>query len=91
MLDEVNKASQLIYRPKGYEEADYHRAFLIWKLGGRSATNIAYRTLGVPSIDTARRHVSTMPLVASPGMPTIDEIWPSVLRIRRFTEIEPSG
>jgi hypothetical protein len=74
LLDKTNKASQLVYSPKGYEEADYQRAFLIWKLGGRSAANIAYHTLGVPSIDTARRHISTTPLVTSAGMPTIDEI-----------------
>jgi len=74
LLDKINQASQLVYCPKGYEEADYHRAFLIWKLGGRPAANIAYRTLGVPSIDTARRHVSTTPLVTSAGMPTRDEI-----------------
>jgi hypothetical protein len=74
LLNKTNKASQLVYSPKGYEEADYQRAFLMWKLGGRSAANIAYRTLGVPHIDTARRHISTTPLVTSAGMPTIDEI-----------------
>ena len=35
---------------------------------------LKYCTLGVPSIDTARRHVSTTPLVTSAGMPTRDEI-----------------
>ena len=74
LLDKTNQASQLVYSPKGYEEADYQRAFLMWKLGGRSAANIAYRTLGVPSIDTARRHISTTPLVTSAGIPTTDEI-----------------
>jgi hypothetical protein len=74
LLDKTNKASQLVYSPKGYKEADYQRAFLIWKLGGCSAANIANHTLGVPSIDTARRHVSTTPLVTSAGMPTTDEI-----------------
>jgi hypothetical protein len=54
LLDTTNKAAQLVYSPKGYEEADYHRAFLMWKLGGRSAANIAYHALGVPSIDTVR-------------------------------------
>jgi hypothetical protein len=74
LLDKTSKAAKLAYRPKGYEEADYHRAFLLWKLGGCSAANIGYRSLGVPSIDTARRHVSTTPLVTSAGMPTTAEI-----------------
>lgn len=74
LLDKTSKAAKLAYSPKGYEEADYHCAFLLWKLGGHSAANIGYCTLGVPSIDMAQRHVSTTPLVTSAGMPTIAEI-----------------
>jgi hypothetical protein len=43
-------------------------------LGGRTVANIAYRTLGVPLIDTARQHVGTKPLQTSAGTPTLDEI-----------------
>ena len=74
LLDKIDKASQLVHNPKRYEEADYHRTFLIWKLGGHPAVNIAYHTLGVLSIDTARQHVSTTPLVTSARMPSRDEI-----------------
>lgn len=74
LLSKIEQASMSNYRPRSYEEADFQRAFLLWKLGGRSAANIAHRTLGCPSIDSARRHVRTKPLSTSPGMPTLAEI-----------------
>lgn len=74
ILEKVDEASRHVYTPKSYEEADYQRAFLFWKLGGRAAANIAHHALGVPSIDTAQNHIQTTPLIASPGMPTLDEI-----------------
>ena len=40
LLDKTNKASQLVYSPKGYEEADYHHAFLMWKLAGCLVANM---------------------------------------------------
>lgn len=63
-----------MYHAKSYEEADYQRAFLLWKLGGRSAAQIANRTLGTPSIDTARWYIATVPIVASPGFLKMSEI-----------------
>ena len=74
LLSKIDQASALNYRPRSYEEADFQRAFLLWKLGGRSAANIAHRTLGCPSIDSVRQHVGTKPLSTSPGMPTSAEI-----------------
>lgn len=74
LLHKVDQASRLVYHAKSYEEADYQRAFLLWKLGGRSAAQIANRTLGTPSIDTSRRHIATAPILASPGFPKVHEI-----------------
>jgi hypothetical protein len=70
LLSKIEQASALNYRPSSYEEADFQRAFLLWKLGGRSAANIVHRTLGCPSIDSAHWHVGTKPLSTSPGMPS---------------------
>jgi hypothetical protein len=74
LLSKIDQASALNYRPQSYEEANFQHAFLLWKLGGRSAANIAHCTLGCPSIDSARRHVGTKPLSTSPGMPSSAEI-----------------
>ena len=40
----------------------------------RSAAQIANRTLGTPSIDTARWYIATVPIVASPGFLKMSEI-----------------
>jgi len=74
LLNKIDHAAAMNYRPRSYEEADFQRSFLLWKLGGRSAANIAHRTLGCPSIDSACRHIGTKPLATSPGMPTLADI-----------------
>lgn len=61
-LEMIDKAARHVYRPQSYQEADYHRAFLIWKLGGAAAARIAHRALGLPSLDTAGRHIMTHPI-----------------------------
>jgi hypothetical protein len=74
LLKKVDQAARHVYSPKGYQKADFERAFLMWKLGGRSAANIAYHTLGLPSIESARRHIRVSPITASSGVPTEAEM-----------------
>jgi hypothetical protein len=74
MIEKVDLAANHMYRPLGYQQADYQRSFVIYCLGGRAAANIAHRTLGIPSIDAAKRHISSQALKASPGMPTKSEM-----------------
>ncbi|KAG6907021.1 hypothetical protein DXG01_010890 [Tephrocybe rancida] len=74
MIEKLDKAAQRVYNPHGYEQSDYERAFLIWKLGGRAAANIAHRALGTPSINTTKEHIASSPLRTSPGVPTMREM-----------------
>ena len=74
VLDMLDRAARHVYRPQSYAEADFHRAYLIWKLGGAAAAQVAHRALGLPSIDATRRHVATRPTRASPGFPSLDEL-----------------
>ena len=74
MLDMLDRAAHQVYRPRSYAEADFHRAYLIWKLGGVIAARIAFRSMGLPSIDATRRHVVTHPIWASAGPPTVEEL-----------------
>ncbi|KAK0467600.1 hypothetical protein IW261DRAFT_1612940 [Armillaria novae-zelandiae] len=62
ILTKVDRAVQKNYSPRGYERTDFERAYLIWKLGGVSAAEIAFRTLGLPSISATRRFVNITPL-----------------------------
>jgi hypothetical protein len=74
IIEKIDQAAARQYSPKGYERADFERAFLIYKLGGCSAANIAHKSLGIPSITATKRHISTKPLQGSPGFPTQQEL-----------------
>ncbi|KAF8874718.1 hypothetical protein CPB84DRAFT_1829332 [Gymnopilus junonius] len=74
MLEKIDKAACRAYSPRGYEAADFERAFLIYKLGGRAAADIAHQSLGTPSIDATKRHIITSPIHASSGFPTLPEL-----------------
>lgn len=62
------------YRPRTYSEKDALRGLLIWRMGGERVAQVAYRTLGLPSISTLRRHTLIAPLVASSGKPSLVEV-----------------
>lgn len=70
LIRTTDDAAVEAYKAQSYERSEYQRTFLLWKLGGVFAANLGYRTLGLPSIDTARRE----PLRASPGKPTVEEM-----------------
>jgi hypothetical protein len=74
IIEKVKRAALRTYSPRSYQEADYQLAYLIYKIGGRSAANIAQRALGLPSIDTSKRHVAEIPLIPSSVFPTPSEM-----------------
>ncbi|KAK0232597.1 hypothetical protein IW262DRAFT_1258284, partial [Armillaria fumosa] len=74
ILTKVDRAVQKNYSPRGYERTDFECAYLIWKLGGASAAEIAFRTMGLPSISATRRFIHVRPLRASPSDPTTYKI-----------------
>ncbi|KAG6884619.1 hypothetical protein C0992_005992 [Termitomyces sp. T32_za158] len=74
MLEKIDHAARREYHPHGYEKADFQRAFLIYKLGGRSAAKIAQYSFGAPSIDSTMEHIATAPLESSSSVPTKREI-----------------
>jgi hypothetical protein len=89
ILEKVDKAAARQYSPKGYTQADFERAFLIYKLGGRSAANIAQLALGVPSIDATKRHIATAPLQPSPGFPTQLQLSANLRQCYPLTNVFP--
>ena len=64
ILERIKQAAQRTYSSKSYDEADYQLSYLIYKIGGQSAANIAHKALGIPSINTSKEHVNTMPLIS---------------------------
>ncbi|KAF9042843.1 hypothetical protein BDZ89DRAFT_1201584 [Hymenopellis radicata] len=75
LLGLYERAAMGAYRPQPYEESDYLRGLLLWRLGGNRVAKIAHRSLHqIPSLSTLRRN-STMPRIRpSYGAPTQVEI-----------------
>lgn len=74
ILSKISMASNQLYSPKGYVDAEYKQLFLFHKLGGRAVAELAHRTHGLPSIDATRRYMRAVPLLPSSKMPTKDEM-----------------
>ena len=92
MLEKIDQAAHRVYSPRGYQIADFQRAYLIYKLGGRAAADIAHKALGVPSIDATKRRIMTAPLRSSSGFPTTSELQAnlSICYPPRFQSDQPS-
>ncbi|KAF8150990.1 hypothetical protein B0H34DRAFT_825169 [Crassisporium funariophilum] len=73
ILERIDAAAKRKFIPRGYEQADYERGYLIYMYGGRPAAQIA-RSLGIPSIDTIKCRVAAKPLQSLPGYPTTAEL-----------------
>lgn len=74
LLDRVLKAAEGLYKPKDYEEEDYLRGMLLWRLGGNRLATIAHRALGLPSVTTLKNQVRIPPIHISPAQPTAVEV-----------------
>jgi hypothetical protein len=79
MLAVTLKAASGLYKPKDYQEEDYMRAIVLWKLGGDRIATIAHRAFGAPSVTTLRNQLSIPPIIPSPAMPTFIETSTNVM------------
>ncbi|KZT31417.1 hypothetical protein SISSUDRAFT_995152 [Sistotremastrum suecicum HHB10207 ss-3] len=74
ILRRIQLALNEQYEAKSYTEDEYELEYLFLTLGGRPLAELAHRTLGMPSINTAKEHVATHSIKASPSTPTVDEM-----------------
>ncbi|KAE9387736.1 hypothetical protein BT96DRAFT_837295, partial [Gymnopus androsaceus JB14] len=74
MLEKIDAATKQTYSPRSYEELDFHRAFLMYKLGGQCIANIGHKALGILSISATKRQIGIQPLLTSASAPTIEEM-----------------
>ncbi|KAF8997362.1 hypothetical protein BDZ89DRAFT_1122423 [Hymenopellis radicata] len=88
MLALYQRAAEDAYRPQLYDEADYLRGVLFWRLGGNRLAQIAHRSLHqIPSLSTIRRN-STMPRITpSYGRPTTVEIESNIRGVLSLDEL----
>ena len=79
MLEKIDQVACHVYSLCGYQIADFQHAYLIYKLRGWAAADIAHKGLGVPSIDATKCRIMTAPLRSSSGFPTITELQANLL------------
>ncbi|KAJ6595414.1 hypothetical protein B0H10DRAFT_2329073, partial [Mycena sp. CBHHK59/15] len=72
--EKLYRASSGPFHDQSYTRSDHQQLYLFLQLGGPAAAELAHRCLGLPSINTAKRHIATVPLAASPKSQTMDEM-----------------
>ncbi|KAJ7276899.1 hypothetical protein C8J57DRAFT_1584321 [Mycena rebaudengoi] len=72
--DRVDRAAIGALKDQSYSHAEYQKLYLLLKLGGQAAADLAHRTMGLPSINATKRHIGSASLLASPKGPTMDEM-----------------
>lgn len=70
----MDKAAQDLYKPKGYEEEELLKTFVLWKFGGFRTMTVLNHASGHPSVSTVRRRFRTEPITISVSLPTVMEI-----------------
>ncbi|KAJ7737509.1 hypothetical protein B0H16DRAFT_1762357 [Mycena metata] len=74
LVERYQRACQVLYNPKGFDEDDIMLGLLILRLGGARLAGIVHRAIGLPGLSTLRSHTIIRPLRPSPAMPTQAEI-----------------
>ncbi|TFK81389.1 hypothetical protein K466DRAFT_578580 [Polyporus arcularius HHB13444] len=70
----IDQANARVYSSRTYDEIDYQRAYLLWKLGGQRAADLGSCALGLPSLSATRRKFTSSPIIASATFPTVEEM-----------------
>jgi hypothetical protein len=69
IIQQYERASEKLYKPKGYTNEDIMRSIVLLRLGGARVAAFAHRSLALPSLTTIRRNTILPTLVVSPFYP----------------------
>ncbi|KAF9007809.1 hypothetical protein BDZ89DRAFT_1231061 [Hymenopellis radicata] len=82
------RAAAGAYRPQGYDEDDFLRGLLFWRLGGARLAGIAHRCLPqIPSLSTIRRNSTMSRILISHQKPTPVEIGQNLRNVLSIDEL----
>ncbi|KAF9003190.1 hypothetical protein BDZ89DRAFT_1240632 [Hymenopellis radicata] len=85
------RAAEGAYRPQSYEESDFLRGILFWRIGGGRLASMAHRCLNqIPSLSVIRRNSTMARLKASHGKPTTAEIESNLSAVLGSDELQIS-
>lgn len=71
LIDLVLKASQGLYKPKGYTEEEILKSLVLLRLGGGRVLTVAHNSLGLPAVSTTRQNTAVTRLLAAASFPSI--------------------
>jgi hypothetical protein len=74
IIQQYKRASEKLYKPKGYTKDDIMRSIVLLRLGGARVAEFAHQSLALPSLTTIRRETVLPALLVSPSTPTIVEV-----------------
>lgn len=74
IIQQYERASEKLYKPKGYTNEDIMRSIVLLRLGGARVAAFAHRSLALPSLTTIRRNTILPTLVVSPSTPSLADI-----------------
>lgn len=79
ILETYERAARGVYRPRSYTEEEELKARLLWRMGGCSASNFAYKALGLPSYRKTRRLELVPPIIPCSRSPSLSDIKKNVV------------
>jgi hypothetical protein len=74
IIQQYKRATEKLYKPKGYTNEDIMRSIVLLRLGGARVAAFAHRSLALPSLTTIRRNTILPTLVVSPSTPLLADI-----------------
>jgi hypothetical protein len=74
VLQRYCDAAAGIYTPRNNSEVAKMQGILLWRIGGIRVAQFAHLALGLPSMSVLRRESTMLPIMPSPGFPTLSGI-----------------
>jgi hypothetical protein len=74
IIQQYGRATEKLYKPKGYTNEDIMRSIVLLRLGGARIAEFAHRSLALPSLTTIHRNTVLPALVVSPSAPSLADV-----------------
>ena len=79
IIRQYERATEKLYKPKGYTNEDIMRSIVLLRLGGARVAEFAHRSLALPSLTTIHRNTVLPTLVVSPSAPSLADVEKNIL------------
>lgn len=74
IIQQYERATEKLYKPRGYTNEDIMRSIVLLRLGGARVAEFAHRSLALPGLRTIQRNTILPTLVVSPSTPSLADV-----------------